>query len=89
MGSEDYLATPALQQTFINIINEDLISLLPKIKIPTLLIWGENDKNTPLADARTMEQTVSNSKLVILAKAGHFSFVDKIEEFVNNIKKFV
>ncbi len=89
MGSEDYLATPELQQTFINIINEDLTSLLPKIKIPTLLIWGENDKDAPLADARTMEQAVPNSKLVILKDTGHFSFVDQTEKFVNNIKKFV
>jgi len=89
LGSEDYIATPQLRQTFLNIINEDLTQLLPKINQPALLVWGKNDKDTPLTQARIMEQKVPGSQLVILLGAGHFSFLDKQEEFVNELKKFI
>jgi len=89
MGADDYVATPKLKQTFINIINENLIILLPKIKIPTLLIWGDKDKDTPLEYARIIEQKIIGSKLVILKGAGHFSFLDKKDEFIEKIVSFI
>ncbi len=88
MGAEDYLATPKLKQTFVNIVNENLTSLLPRIKIPTLLIWGDKDKDTPLEYARIIEKKILGSKLVILKDAGHFSFLDKKEEFVKELINF-
>jgi len=89
MGAEDYLATPKLKQTFINIINENLTALLSRIKIPTLLIWGDKDRDTPLEYARIIEKKISGSKLVVLKNAGHFSFLDKESEFIDNIKNFI
>jgi len=47
IGAEDYLATPELQKTFVNITSEDLSADLKNIKVPTLIINGENDKDTP------------------------------------------
>ena len=89
LGALDYLATPQLQTTFVNIINEDLTPLLNKIVKSTLLIWGKEDKDTPLAQAKIMEQSVPSSKLVVLESAGHFSFLDKPDEFVKNLRIFL
>ncbi|MFA5318567.1 MAG: alpha/beta hydrolase [Patescibacteria group bacterium] len=89
MGAEDYLATPKLKQTFVNIINENLTALLPKVKIPTLLIWGDKDRDTPLEYAHIIEQRITGSKLVVLENAGHFSFLDKEKEFINNLQNFL
>lgn len=89
VGAEDYLARPDLKETFINIINEDLIPLLKKIKIPTLIIWGENDRVTPLDFAYKLKEDIPNSELVILSNAGHFSFLDQKEEFLENLIKFL
>ena len=89
MGAEDYLATPELQSVFINIVKEDVTSLLSKIKISTMLIWGENDQDTPLSDAYIMEQAIPRSKLIILPNAGHFSFLDQTEKFTEEIRKFL
>ncbi|MFA6551596.1 MAG: alpha/beta hydrolase, partial [Patescibacteria group bacterium] len=89
MGAEDYLATPQLQKTFVNIVAEDLTVLLPKIKVPVLLVWGENDKDTPIEHARVMEREIPNAKLIIFEGAGHFSFLDKEDEFINNLQKFL
>ena len=89
LGSEDYVATPQLQRTFVNIINEDLTPLLAKIIQPTLLVWGENDADIPLTQARIMERNVPGSKLVILSQAGHFSFLDQPEIFSQELKNFL
>jgi len=89
IGSEDYLATPKLQKTYQNIVAEDLSSYLCDIKLPTLIIWGENDKDTPLSDAKLMNRDIKNSKLEIIKNAGHFSFIDQPESFNKILSDFL
>ena len=89
MGAEDYLATPELQAIFVNIVKEDITSLLSKIKISTMLIWGADDNDTPLSDAKIMKEKITDSKLVVLSDAGHFSFLDQTEKFVSEIREFL
>jgi pimeloyl-ACP methyl ester carboxylesterase len=83
------LAIPELKNTFINIINEDLLKLVPKIGIPTLIIWGEDDQEVPLAFGQKMHFQIPNSIFYILKEAGHFSFLDKPEEFVGELRGFL
>ena len=55
-GSSDYAqASPKMRAIMSKVVNEDLAPLLPSVKAPTLLIWGENDTATPLADAKKNE----------------------------------
>jgi len=89
IGSEDYLATPELQNIYVNITNEDLIPYLAQILAPTLLIWGAKDKDTPLEFAKIMNEEIKNSKLIVYPNAGHFSFSDNPAEFVRDIKEFI
>jgi len=89
LGAEDYLATPALQQTFVNVIEEDLSSNLSRIQIPTLLVWGEHDQDTPVSYGEKMHTAIHGSQLVILPDAGHFSFLDKPEEFYQTLIQFI
>lgn len=68
----DYLeAKGVLKETFKKIIEEDLRIYLPQIIVPTLIIWGKEDKFTPLSDAYLMKEKIKNSKLEILEKIGH------------------
>lgn len=76
-GSADYNSAPAvLRQTLVKVVNEDLCEYMPNIKCPTLLIWGDKDTATPLADAKVMEKLISDSGLCVIKGAGHFSFID-------------
>jgi pimeloyl-ACP methyl ester carboxylesterase len=77
IASPDYLNAGPLRATFVAIVNEDLRPSLPDIKCPTLLVWGETDDDTPLADARTMEKLIPGATLLILKNAGHFSYLDQ------------
>jgi len=77
-GSADYAAaSPMMRQCLVKVVNEDLSHLLPGIKAPTLLVWGENDTATPLSDAKKMEADIPGAGLAVIKNAGHFSFVEQ------------
>lgn len=76
----DYLNAGAMRETFLKIIAEDLRANAKKIAPPTLLIWGENDTETPLSDGKLFSQIIPHSKLEIIKEAGHFVHQEKPEE---------
>lgn len=45
---------------------------LPRLNIPTLILFGEHDKVVPPDNAALLASKISNSKVVILPNAGHF-----------------
>ena len=76
-GSADYqAASPKMRMIMSKCVNEDLKKLLPLIKAPTLLIWGENDTATPISDAIKMEKLIPDAGLVSFPNCGHYSFLD-------------
>jgi len=71
LRSTDYLKTTGImREIFKKIIAEDLTGCLKNIKTKTFLIWGKEDKLTPLKDGQLMNKKISNSKLDIL-NTGH------------------
>ena len=78
-----------MREVFKNTVNEDLRKYLPSINVPTLLIWGENDTDTPLSDGRIMEKMIKDSGLVILKGAGHYSYLDNYNQFIRVLYKFL
>ncbi len=89
IGAEDYVATPNLKQTFVNIINEDLSKYLPQINSPTLLVWGEKDPETPVIYGERMNREIPNSKLIVIPGAGHFSFLDNPSMVAGGMINFI
>ncbi len=83
-GSSDYLAlkSDVMRATFINVVNKDLLYLAKDITAKTYLVWGENDKDTPMKVANKLKAKIQNSELIVLKDAGHYSFVDKLQDFV-------
>ncbi|MCR5040847.1 MAG: alpha/beta hydrolase, partial [Clostridia bacterium] len=79
-GSADYnSATPLMRQVLVKHVNEDVRDLLPGVTAPTLLIWGENDTATPLANAKIMESLLPDGGLAVIPGAGHYAFLDDPE----------
>lgn len=77
-GSPDYRATSGVMRgTFVKTVTLDLKSCLPVIQAPTLLLWGDKDEETPLSDGKTMERLIPESRLIVVAGAGHFSYLDR------------
>ncbi|MBI4135041.1 MAG: alpha/beta hydrolase [Candidatus Sungbacteria bacterium] len=89
LGAEDYLATPELQATFVNVIREDLTPLLPRISQQTLIIWGKEDRETPLRLGVAMARAIPHARLSVFERAGHFSFLDNPQRFAVELSSFL
>ncbi len=66
----------------------DSSELVNQISVPTLLVFGEFDKVTNLENARMLNQSISESELVIIEKAGHFSNLEQPEQFNQTLLNF-
>jgi pimeloyl-ACP methyl ester carboxylesterase len=66
----------------------DQRDLLPRIAVPTLLIWGELDARSPLSVARQFEDAVPEAKLVVIPGAGHVSNLEQPELFNAAVREF-
>ncbi len=77
LGSADYNnSTPTMRATMVNLLAQDLRPVMPDIKCPTLLLWGDDDTATPLSDARQMQRLIPNAGLVSWSGYGHYSFLN-------------
>lgn len=89
VGSKDYQDAGPMRATLVKSVNQDLRPLLPKISASTLLIWGENDLDTPVSSGKIMSAEIPNSELVILKNAGHFSYLDQFPQFCKVVENFL
>lgn len=89
VGSKDYQQqSGVMRSTLVKVVNEDIRPLLSNIFVPTLLIWGEDDKDVPLAYAKIMEKEIKDAGLVVLKGAGHFSYLDRFQDFCLIVSRF-
>lgn len=75
-------ANPIMRETMSNLITVDIEPLLTKITVPTLIIWGELDKSTPLKDGKLMSCQIKDSKFEIIKESGHSPHVTHRAELV-------
>ena len=89
-GSADYnAAPPVLRQTLVSLVNTDLRDIIGNIDCPTLLIWGENDTDTPLSSAEIIKSGIRDSGLCVIKGTGHFSFCQKPYEALAILRAFI
>lgn len=60
-----------------------------KIKVPTALIWGRDDKITPPEVAVEFSQLIPNSELHWIDKCGHAAMMERPDEFNVLLKAFL
>ena len=88
-GSDDYKALPpAMRRTFSLIVNEYLTKHLSRIKSSVLLLWGEEDMDTPLWMAKVMEKKIPDCGLVTYPGATHFAYLERLHEFIPVLNYF-
>ncbi len=83
------LDNPLLEETFKKIVGEDVQESAQKITIPTLIIYGKNDQDTPSEYGKLFQAKIKESKLYIIDDAGHYVFIDKPKEVLNLINVFL
>jgi 3-oxoadipate enol-lactonase len=70
-------------------LRPDATDLLPRIGCPALIVVGEQDALTPVADARTLLERIPDARLEVLADAGHLSSLERPEEFNRLVAQFL
>lgn len=63
--------------------------LLPKIKVPTLIVVGDLDIVTPVDSAEILNKDISGSVLKIMRGVGHLPNRERVEEFNTTLKEFL
>jgi len=87
--SSDYARAQGIMRAiFVKVVNEDLAALLPRIQQSTLLMWGEKDRETPLADGQRMEKLIPGAGLVVCKGAGHYPFLEQPAYFYRVLESF-
>lgn len=62
---------------------------LPRITVPTLIIWGREDKYFPIAHAQTAHKLIKNSRLYELEACGHIPQLEKPDNFNQLVLEFL
>lgn len=68
---------------------DNLKDLLGQIKVPTLLLWGEDDQVTTMEVAEMFHKLIPNSQLVTIKKCGHAPMIEHPEWFSEEVRKFL
>jgi pimeloyl-ACP methyl ester carboxylesterase len=90
VASRDYLeASEAMRGTFRAVVADDLTGRMPRIGASTLLVWGDDDEDTPLWMGRRMEELIPDAGLAVLEGAGHYSYADSPGRFRAIARQFL
>jgi pimeloyl-ACP methyl ester carboxylesterase len=66
-----------------------LPSLLRRLRLPTLVVWGRQDAIVPVNCGERYHQNIRGSRLVIMEQCGHVPQIEKPQEFVNIVAEFL
>jgi proline iminopeptidase len=88
---DDTVGTPDVLRYFANIGygDFDYTSLLSDVSRPTLVIVGDEDRTTTPRAARVLHEGIPGSELVVLRGAGHMSFVETPEPYIEAVRTFL
>jgi pimeloyl-ACP methyl ester carboxylesterase len=71
------------------VLRDDARELMRAIRVPTLLIWGENDPLVPLHYGQAMQREIAGSRLVVLPRAAHVAMWDNAPAFNEAVMEFI
>ena len=75
-GSKEYRAlSPIMKESYKKIVNEDLRECAKRVQTPVLILEGEEDKTTPLREAKAYAEVFPHCDLRTIS-GGHFAFAE-------------
>jgi len=66
----------------------DTRELLPRIKVPTLVLWGDDDRRSSVEVAEQLHTAIPGAELAIIPNAGHVSNMEQPDAFNLNVRRF-
>jgi pimeloyl-ACP methyl ester carboxylesterase len=71
------------------LVESNFSSILPRIEVPTLILWGAEDRATPLRTGILLEGTLNNARLVNIPRAGHMPMFEQTDRFNQEVIDFL
>lgn len=89
--AEETVGSPEVLRYFANIGYGafDYRPTLSSVRKPTLIVVGEYDRTTTPRAARVLHEGIPNSELVVIPDVGHMSFVERPEEYLSAVRRFL
>jgi pimeloyl-ACP methyl ester carboxylesterase/cbb3-type cytochrome oxidase subunit 3 len=89
----DLMLAPGVRGAMIarmeQVMLEDPVPMLQRIRAPTLLLWGEKDAMIPVANAADYLKALPDARLVTFPKLGHVPQEEAPDEVSAEVRKFL
>lgn len=72
-----------------DLLRDSVQDILPLIRMPTLIIWGERDILVPLTVGELLHAALPGSRFEVIPRAGHVAMVDAPEQFNTLVLDFL
>lgn len=82
-------ADTVLREIFKNVVSEDLKNVTRNIRYKTLVLWGEDDRMTPLKDGQIVARNVKGATLKIYSGFGHTLPYNNAKELADTINTWI
>jgi pimeloyl-ACP methyl ester carboxylesterase len=66
-----------------------LPAMLEKVRVPTLVVWGEHDRIVPLECAQLYQQAIAGAALQVIDRCGHWPQFEQPQALADIIREFV
>lgn len=83
------LSAPGFVDAFTSIVGYDSRERLPEIEIPTLVVWGLNDRIVPVEAALGYHRLIPQSRLEIFERTGHVPMLERPGRFNSLLSEFI
>jgi pimeloyl-ACP methyl ester carboxylesterase len=77
------------RQVMASLAQQEVMSHLSKITMPTLILWGDQDGMFPHSEQETLQRLIPNATLLIYAQTGHSLHWEQPQLFVNDLEQFM
>jgi pimeloyl-ACP methyl ester carboxylesterase len=67
----------------------DTRAVLPTVKVPTLVIWGESDKIVPIEETKALAENIPGAQFVTIPNAGHLANFEQSALFNQAVRNFL
>jgi pimeloyl-ACP methyl ester carboxylesterase len=68
--------------------NPDLKKWLHRVKVPTLIIWGQEDRINPVDYASEFQKLIPDSRVSIIPQCGHLPHIEMMPNFIQQMTAF-
>lgn len=89
IASPDYQAAGTLRGTLKQVLDEDLQADAARLDLPTLLVWGEDDPETPRAYGQIFHERIVSSQIEVIPDAGHFVHETHVDRVTHLMQEFL